>query len=196
MLSRLFGFFWSHVKKKSAMLNLPLSLQMQHTLLMFVTSNTRRIWRRMSLESGSTPGSQKIFTNEDGSKTIEKCCEGATGSNVVFCSACIVHTLPTLISNYWFVFYQVNLVVVWVCACEAYHSCFRLHDGVSTRNSVDVSCVWKHVVMYRQKCWCMVHGVMHDVIMCLHVGMCVCTCTSLWWVQEWMHDAKHIMHSA
>ena len=34
--------------------------------------------------SGSHPQVFKVYTEEDGSKSIEKCCEGASGSNVVY----------------------------------------------------------------------------------------------------------------
>lgn len=34
--------------------------------------------------SGSHPQTFKVYTEEDGSKSVEKCCEGASGSNVVY----------------------------------------------------------------------------------------------------------------
>ena len=34
--------------------------------------------------SGSHPLVFKVYTEEDGSKSIERCCEGASGSNVVY----------------------------------------------------------------------------------------------------------------
>ena len=34
--------------------------------------------------SGSHPQVFKVYTEEDGSKSVEKCCEGASGSNLVY----------------------------------------------------------------------------------------------------------------
>ena len=34
--------------------------------------------------SGSYPQMFKVYTEEDGSKSVEKCCKGASGSNVVY----------------------------------------------------------------------------------------------------------------